>query len=81
MFNLTLCFNFDFSSARPILGHASPTRQFLNGTHKLSGTGSGQNGPARGSELLSSLAAIAKTRGNFESYGGKVYTRALDLSI
>ena len=51
MFNLTLCFNFDFSSAWPILGHASPTRQFLNGTHKLSGTGSGQNGPARGSVL------------------------------
>ena len=64
-------------------GPPGPTSQFLNGMYTSSHTVSGQNGPAHGSEPLSSPAPVGQKRGNLESCGGK-NVRALlrpDLSI
>ena len=44
-------------------------------------TGSGQNGPAHGSEPLSSPAPVGQSAGIWKVMEGKMYTRALDLSI
>ena len=44
-------------------------------------TGSGQNGPARGSELLSSPAPVGQSAGIWRVVAGKIYARALDLSV
>ena len=44
-------------------------------------TGSGQNGPAHGSEPLSSPAPVGQSAGIWGVVAGKLYVRALDLSI
>ena len=44
-------------------------------------TGSGQNGPAHGSEPLSSPEPVGQSAGIWRVMAGKMYARALDLSI
>ena len=44
-------------------------------------TGSGQNDPAHGSEPLSSTARVCQSAGIWRVVAGKMYARALDLSI
>ena len=44
-------------------------------------TGSGQNGPTHGSESLSSPAPVGQSARIWRAVAGKMYARALDLSI
>ena len=44
-------------------------------------TGSGQNGPAHGSEPLSSTVSVGQSAGIWRVVAGKMYAHALDLSI
>ena len=44
-------------------------------------TGSGRNGPARGSEPLSSPAPVGQSAGIWRVVAGTMYARALDLSV
>ena len=54
-------------------GLASPTSQFLHGA------ASGQNGPAHGSEPLSSPAQVGQSARIWRVVAGKMYVRALNL--
>ena len=58
---------------------AGPTSQFLNESQEFSV--SHQNGPAYGSDMFNSPASVGQSAGIWRVVAGKMYARALDLSI